>query len=160
MLFWKLPRLICKNDEALRKAGVLALMYWSLKKEHDSMEVCTEKQHDWPSILYIWFYKIACIFFLLSNSSMVFLFSNSNANGRIGKERRFWRRLRCLWHYVFLGKRYWYVIYFIVLIDRKHFSYCLICNMFHRVIYQIFLREIHQLKSLFFSITNGIRHCI
>ena len=23
-LFWKLPRLICKNDEALRKGGVLA----------------------------------------------------------------------------------------------------------------------------------------
>ena len=27
MLFWKLPHLICKNDEALRKAGVLACRF-------------------------------------------------------------------------------------------------------------------------------------
>ena len=26
-LFWKLPRLICKNDEALSKAGVLACRF-------------------------------------------------------------------------------------------------------------------------------------
>jgi len=25
--FWKLPRLICKNEEALRKAGVLAYRF-------------------------------------------------------------------------------------------------------------------------------------
>ena len=33
MLFWKLPCLICKNDEALRKAGVPAYMGISKKLE-------------------------------------------------------------------------------------------------------------------------------
>ena len=35
-------------------------MYGTMKKEHDSKEVCTEKQHDWPSTLYIWISNKIC----------------------------------------------------------------------------------------------------
>ena len=56
-------------------------MYWSLKKDHDSMEVCTEKQHDWPSNLYIWFYKIACTIFYFPILQLYFSFPTAMQMG-------------------------------------------------------------------------------
>ena len=124
MLFWKLPRLICKNDEALRKAGVLALMYWSLKKEYDSMEVqCTEKKHDWPSNPYIWFYKIACVIFFFT-----FQLFNGISLFQQQCKRVQWLQVKILKKITVpltscLPWKEILVIYFIVLIDRSHFSY-------------------------------------